>query len=70
MEDKLRVNNEIKTSKQTLLTRLYMQRININPVESKKIIALPGRLFILCNPDSSSLYVSIHVDTCWFMCTL
>ena len=48
MEDKLRVNNEIKSLKQTLLTRLYMQRININPVESKKIVALPGWSPFLC----------------------
>ena len=63
MEDKLRVNNEIKTLKQTLLTRLYMQRVNINPVESKKIVALPGETPepTLCHPDSSSSYTFIHI---------
>ena len=42
VEDRLRTNNERKSYKQTLLTRLYMQRVNTNPAESKKIAGLPG----------------------------
>jgi hypothetical protein len=42
VEDRLRSNNEVKAAKQTLLTRLYMQRVNTNPADAKKIAGLPG----------------------------
>lgn len=40
LDERLRVNNEIKNKQQLSLIRLYMQRVHINPVESKKIIAV------------------------------
>ena len=39
---KLKALVDLRGEQQTLLTRLYMQRIHINPSESKKISAIPG----------------------------
>ena len=39
---KLKEMVELKSDQQTILTRLYMQRIHINPSESKKISSIPG----------------------------